>query len=149
MNFENSINNSNQIVSAFITVSPFTEFTVASGNRMDFFADSLTGANVVGSYWFDSFGIAKQYAFLSSEAGSGTVYFASISLNGEPDAFYSHASSLYSDSFNPVILNELVYATETGYGQGIASWIDALPGANSWDPNSTIVSFNGENFYYA
>ena len=149
MSFAATINANNWIVNAFITVTPFTEFDYEDGNRVDFKGDSLTGAKVAGSYWYDFNGTAYAYAFLSSDEASNFDYFARILLNGDFDAFYNHASTLYSESYNPIVLNELLYAGATGYGQNIAEWIDILPGALGFSDDSTIVSFNGEDFYYA
>lgn len=149
MSFADSINTNNWIVNAFITVTPFTEFEYGDGNRVDFKGDSLTGAKVAGSYWYDHNGTAYAYGFLSSIEASDFVYFAQILLNGDFDAFYNHASTLYSESYNPLIVNELSYAAATGYGQNIAEWMDTLPGALGFSDDSTTVSFNGEEFYYA
>ena len=149
MSFSDSINANNLVVNSFITVSPSTQFTYEVGNQVDFIADSLTGSKVAGSYWFDDNGIAQAYAFLSTEEGSDGDYFARIMLSGELDSFYNHAGNLYFQSFNPIVYDELLYAWDTGYGQNIADWIDALPGALGYGYDSTTVSFNGEDFYYA
>lgn len=145
-----AINNANWVVSTFLTGSLQTEFSYPEPNVVEFgYFDPLTGDATIGTYIMNDAGNVTNYGVVGYDSSIGVAAAFLNNLNGGFDDFLYHAYSmnvLYNDSY---FQSELGAARFSGYGQTIANMIDSLPGANPFDPQSTLVQIGQGAQYYA
>ena len=150
MDITAAINNANFIVSTFLTENLATEFASPEPGVVEFkYVDTLTGNVTVGTYIMNDNGIVTNYGVVGFDAALGVVAAFLNNLNGGPDDFFLHAFTLNALYDNPIFEAELSAAQISGYGQGVANMIDGLPGANPFDPQSTLVQIGEGAQYFA
>lgn len=150
MDTANAINNANWIVSTFLTGSLATEFSSPQPNVVEFqYYDPLTGNATIGTYILNEAGIVTNYGIVGYDNSIGVAAAFLNNLGGGVDDFLYHAYSMNALYEDPYFQAELGAAKFSGYGQTIANMIDGLPGANPFDPQSTLVQVGAGSQYFA
>ena len=142
------ISRANSVVSSYLVNGVAVDFERESRNEVSFYAsDPVTGMSAVGSYIVNNSGVVTEYGFsiYASPADNESFFFAYMELDGGGSSFLAHAQALAANSGSQVFYD----AGFTGNAQPVANFLDAMPGANRYDPFSTGVSILGGEFAFA
>ena len=135
------VNKSLRLFNKFSTLESDYSFEQTEAGAIDYFVrDPITGITASGDISYNNLGFMTESAGLGKYEDGTPDFYYSVEYFGRK-GFKKHTKAAYNrgDELTEIIVKH-------GYSkQRVADWFDELPGANPYDPYSTVIDFGQTN----